>query len=103
MAERGLTVIWFPVIMPNPKIKSILPSRHAIQYLPSGILTFIGSVRAFSTTIVFNHLSPQGLLFVEVGNSEVYVEKAFPYLPFTWLEFSEGAGGVFMLRREDLL
>jgi len=49
-----------------------------------------------------SHLSSHGLLFVEVGNSEVYVEKAFPHLPFTWLEFSEGAGGVFMLRREDL-
>ncbi|MFA6409193.1 MAG: 50S ribosomal protein L3 N(5)-glutamine methyltransferase [Gammaproteobacteria bacterium] len=49
-----------------------------------------------------SHLSPQGLLFVEVGNSEVYVEKAFPHLPFTWLEFSEGGGGVFMLAQSEL-
>jgi len=48
------------------------------------------------------HLEPGGALFVEVGDSEVRVQEAFPELPLTWLEFEHGGGGVFLLRAEDL-
>jgi ribosomal protein L3 glutamine methyltransferase len=44
------------------------------------------------------HLTPQGVLFVEVGNSDERVQEAFPRQPFVWLEFEHGGGGVFMLR-----
>jgi len=44
------------------------------------------------------HLAPQGVLFVEVGNSDERVQEAFPRLPFVWLEFEQGGGGLFMLR-----
>lgn len=47
------------------------------------------------------HLTPDGALFVEVGDSEQRVQQAFPDLPFTWLEFEHGGGGVFLLRRGD--
>ena len=49
-----------------------------------------------------NYLTEQGVLIVEVGNSSVALEKAFPQVPFTWLEFTEGDGGVFMLTRTEL-
>lgn len=45
-------------------------------------------------------LEPGGALFVEVGNSDERVQEAFPWLPFVWLEFEHGGGGVFMLRGE---
>jgi ribosomal protein L3 glutamine methyltransferase len=48
------------------------------------------------------HLEPGGALFVEVGDSDVRVQAAFPELPLTWLEFEHGGGGVFLLRAEDL-
>ena len=45
--------------------------------------------------------TPDGALFVEVGDSEPRVAEAFPRLPFVWLEFEHGGGGVFLLRRAD--
>jgi ribosomal protein L3 glutamine methyltransferase len=39
---------------------------------------------------------------VEVGNTERAVQRAFPRLPFVWLQFARGGGGVFLLRREQL-
>ena len=48
------------------------------------------------------HLRPRGLLIVEVGNTERAVRRAWRRLPFMWLEFERGGGGVFLLTREQL-
>lgn len=49
------------------------------------------------------HLTPKGILIVEIGNNQAALEAAFPEKSFTWLDTSAGDEFVFMLRREDLV
>jgi ribosomal protein L3 glutamine methyltransferase len=50
-----------------------------------------------------DYLSPNGIMVVEVGNSWVNLEAAFPKVPFLWLEFASGGHGVFLIRRDELI
>ena len=48
------------------------------------------------------HLRRNGILVVEVGNTEAALLRAFPRLPFIWPEIGMGGGGVFLLHARDL-
>ena len=50
-----------------------------------------------------SHLTPHGILIVEIGHNRDVLEAAYPDLPFTWLDVSAGDQFVFLLHRNDLI
>ncbi|MEX0615974.1 MAG: HemK family protein methyltransferase, partial [Methylophaga sp.] len=48
-------------------------------------------------------LTAEGLLFVEVGNSDQAVSEKWPMIDFMWLDFEQGGHGVFMLTQPQCL
>jgi len=50
-----------------------------------------------------DHLTDDGLLIVEVGESERAIEALLPEVPFVWIEFKVGPMGVFALERRGLV
>ena len=49
-----------------------------------------------------DYLTDDGLLVVEVGNSEIHLMTEFPHIPFIWAELPEGGNGVFVIAAQEL-
>ncbi len=50
-----------------------------------------------------NHLTDEGILVLEVGNSQYALAAEYPELPFQWIDFERGGDGVFILTKTQLL
>jgi len=50
-----------------------------------------------------DHLTDNGRLICEVGNSQIHVEASYPEVDFQWLTFERGGHGVFTLTRKQLV
>lgn len=53
-------------------------------------------------SVAADYLTTDGLLVMEVGNSEEALVERFPDVPFVWPDFSKGGGGVFLLESSVL-
>ena len=49
------------------------------------------------------HLNDDGVLIVEVGESEHALTRRLPKLPLDWIEFDVGQMGVFVIARDELV
>ncbi|TLY96021.1 MAG: methyltransferase [Gammaproteobacteria bacterium] len=105
---RALGRATYDIILSNPPYVGArelagLPAEY--RHEPRVALA-AGSAGLDSVRIILQearrHLRPRGVLIVEVGNTERAVRRAFRRLPFVWLEFARGGGGVFLLSREQL-
>jgi ribosomal protein L3 glutamine methyltransferase len=98
----------YDVIVSNPPYVSAaemrrLPAEHRSEpslglLAPRRGLAIIERILAGAR----RHLEPQGILVVEAGDTERAVRRRWPSLPFTWLEFEQGGGGVFLLNASQL-
>ncbi|WP_299266665.1 50S ribosomal protein L3 N(5)-glutamine methyltransferase [uncultured Psychrosphaera sp.] len=50
-----------------------------------------------------DHLTDDGVLIVEVGNSMIHLQAEFPQVAFNWIEFEHGGLGVFSLTKAQLV
>lgn len=48
-------------------------------------------------------LTEDGVLIVEVGVSQYFVEQEYPELPLFWFEFEQGGEGVFAMTKSELV
>jgi ribosomal protein L3 glutamine methyltransferase len=100
--------VHYDVIVSNPPYVS----KEEMQTLPDEFrhepvlaLEADANGLAIVETILRNagaFLSEEGILLVEVGNSEEALCKAYPQVPFTWLEMSQGGSGLFLLTKQQL-
>ena len=104
----GLDGCCYDLIVSNPpyvKASSMrtLPSeyRHEPRAALAGGADGLDLVRRILAE-AHAHLAPGGLLVCEIGHNKRALERAFPALPFVWLETSAGTEHVFLLEREAL-
>ena len=104
----GLAKLRYDVIVANPPyVDARAMGRLPLEYRREPPLALAGGRDglAFVRRILTDarrHLTPHGILVVEVGNNRRVLERAYPALPFTWLETSAGVDQVFLLTRGQL-
>jgi ribosomal protein L3 glutamine methyltransferase len=97
----------YDIIVSNPPYvgadeMATLPKEY--RHEPASALEADDNGLALVEKIIANastFLTPQGLLFVEVGNSDFAVMEKWSQTPFMWLEFEHGGHGIFMLTYEQ--
>ena len=98
----------YDIIVSNPpyvgraEMRTLPPEyRHEPSLSLASGVDGLDSVRAIVAS-ARTHLEDEGVLVVEVGNSEAAVLRAFPRLPFIWPRIAMGGGGVFVLNARNL-
>jgi ribosomal protein L3 glutamine methyltransferase len=99
----------YELIVSNPPYVSAieyaaLPGEYAHEP-PLGLMSGVDGLDLCLRILAgaAEHLTDDGLLMVEVGESEQALVELLPQVPFTWLEFEGGMMGVFVVGRAELV
>lgn len=49
------------------------------------------------------HLTENGVLICEVGNSMLHIQDTYPQVDFNWIDFERGGLGIFQLTKQQLI
>ncbi len=98
----------YDIIISNPPYvgdaeMASLPAEYGVE--PDSALRAHENGLAIVMTILQQakkHLNANGILMVEVGNSDEALAARLPNVPFTWVEQSNGGHGIFVLTKEQL-
>ena len=112
----------YDIILSNPPyVRSDVMARLPQEYRREPALALHGGEDGLDFVRIIlreaaKHLTPEGMLIVEIGDNRQALEDAFPTVPFIWLETGRETGrendnentvspeieSVFMLRQGDL-
>ncbi len=106
---RALAKRRYDLIISNPPyVRSAVMRALPLEYRREPAIALAGGSDGLDAVRIIlknaaAHLNPGGALLVECGHARERVERAWPRLPFLWLETSGGDDCVFVLTREELL
>ncbi|MGH8582054.1 MAG: 50S ribosomal protein L3 N(5)-glutamine methyltransferase [Gammaproteobacteria bacterium] len=101
-SQRYELIISNPPYVPSARLSQLPPEyRHEPGLALDGARDGLAiAARIIDTARAY--LSDNGVLIVEVGEGARALERRYPHLAFTWLEFERGEDGVFLLDAAQL-
>jgi ribosomal protein L3 glutamine methyltransferase len=98
----------FDIIVSNPPYvdeKDMADLSEEFEFEPSlGLAAGFDGLALVNRILLqsVNYLSEQGILVIEVGNSQSAMMQRYDGLPMTWIDFEYGGSGVCCIQAKDL-
>ena len=98
----------YDLILANPPyVAGAEVAAFAPEYAAEPVLAHLGGADGLDLVRrilaeAARHLSPDGVLVMEIGTGRAFIEAELPALPFLWLDTETSEGEVLAIRRADL-
>ena len=102
------TAVRYDLIVANPPyVKGSSMKSLPAEYRHEPTLALAGGSNGLAivsriVTQAWRYLSPEGVLIVEIGHNRKILERAFPRLPFLWLDTETSEGMLALIDAKDL-